>query len=359
TTRPDTLFGATFMVLSPEHQLVDALTTDDQRAAVAAYRAQAAAVSAVDRQSDEREKTGVPTGATAINPVTGKEIPVWIADYVLMGYGTGAIMAVPSGDERDFAFARKYSLPIVATQMPPDAWFAAHKVSPSIDCTTWPDAFVGEGTFVNSRNDTLTLDGLTEMAEAKYRTIAWLESRGIGRGAITYKLRDWLFSRQRYWGEPFPIVYDEDDMPVAVPDSLLPVTLPELADFKPQALDPNDEVTDPMPPLARRADWVQVEMAVDDPITGKKKSRATMRREINVMPQWAGSCWYELRYLDPTNSTAFVDAEVERYWMGPQHDGHTGGVDLYVGGVEHAVLHLLYSRFWHKVLFDLGHVSSS
>ena len=359
TTRPDTLFGATFMVLSPEHPLVDALTSPDRRDAVAAYRSQAAAVSASDRQSEDREKTGVAIGASATNPVTGKEIPIWIADYVLMGYGTGAIMAVPSGDERDFEFARKYSLPIVATQMPPDSWFTSHKLKPSVDCSTWPAAYVGEGTYVNSRNDSLVLDGVTEMTEAKRRTIDWLVSRGIGRGAVTYKLRDWLFSRQRYWGEPFPIVYDEDDMPVSVPDALLPVTLPELADFKPQALDPDDEISDPMPPLARRADWVKVEMEVDDPITGKKMPRATMRREINVMPQWAGSCWYELRYLDPTNSRAFVDAEVERYWMGPQHDGHTGGVDLYVGGVEHAVLHLLYSRFWHKVMYDLGHVSSS
>ena len=359
TTRPDTLFGATFMVLSPEHPLVDALTSPDRRDAVAAYRSQAAAVSASDRQSEDREKTGVAIGASATNPVTGKEIPIWIADYVLMGYGTGAIMAVPSGDERDFEFARKYSLPIVATQMPPDSWFTSHKLKPSVDCSTWPAAYVGEGTYVNSRNDSLVLDDVTEMAEAKRRTIDWLVSRGIGRGAVTYKLRDWLFSRQRYWGEPFPIVYDEDDMPVSVPDALLPVTLPELADFKPQALDPDDEISDPMPPLARRADWVKVEMEVDDPITGKKMPRATMRREINVMPQWAGSCWYELRYLDPTNSRAFVDAEVERYWMGPQHDGHTGGVDLYVGGVEHAVLHLLYSRFWHKVMYDLGHVSSS
>ena len=359
TTRPDTLFGATFMVLSPEHPLVDALTSPDRRDAVATYRSQAAAVSASDRQSEDREKTGVAIGASATNPVTGKEIPIWIADYVLMGYGTGAIMAVPSGDERDFEFARKYSLPIVATQMPPDSWFTSHKLKPSVDCSTWPAAYVGEGTYVNSRNDSLVLDGVTEMAEAKRRTIDWLVSRGIGRGAVTYKLRDWLFSRQRYWGEPFPIVYDEDDMPVSVPDALLPVTLPELADFKPQALDPDDEISDPMPPLARRADWVKVDMEVNDPITGKKMPRATMRREINVMPQWAGSCWYELRYLDPTNSRAFVDAEVERYWMGPQHDGHTGGVDLYVGGVEHAVLHLLYSRFWHKVMYDLGHVSSS
>jgi leucyl-tRNA synthetase len=358
TTRPDTLFGATFMVLSPEHPLVDALTTDDQRKAVEGYRSQASATTDADRQSDSREKTGVFTGANAINPVTGQEIPVWIADYVLMGYGTGAIMAVPSGDERDFAFARKYGLPIVATQMPPDAWFAAHGIAPSPDCASWPDAFVGEGTYINSRNDSLALDGITEMATAKKRTNEWLEARGAGTAAVTYKLRDWLFSRQRYWGEPFPIVYDHDDMPVAVPESSLPVTLPELSDFKPQALDPNDETTDPVPPLARRADWVQAEMEIVDPISGEKQPRAMVRREINVMPQWAGSCWYELRYLDPTNSEAFVDADVERYWMGPQHDGHTGGVDLYVGGVEHAVLHLLYSRFWHKVLHDLGYVSS-
>lgn len=377
TTRPDTLFGATFMVLSPEHPLVDRLTTTQQRTAVDGYRAQAASVTDADRQSDTREKTGVFTGSLAVNPVNGAEIPVWIADYVLMGYGTGAIMAVPSGDERDFAFARKYDLPIVATQMPPDSWFAAHGIEPSPDCATWPDAYVGEGVYVNSRNDasaasdgrgsdtsaasggnSLVLDGITEMAIAKQRTNDWLEVHGVGRRAITYKLRDWLFSRQRYWGEPFPIVYDEDDMPVAVPDNELPVTLPELSDFKPQALDPNDEVTDPMPPLARRADWVHTEMQIVDPITGNQQPRAKVRREINVMPQWAGSCWYELRYLDPTNSHAFVDADVERYWMGPTHDGHTGGVDLYVGGVEHAVLHLLYSRFWHKVLFDLGHVSS-
>jgi leucyl-tRNA synthetase len=358
TTRPDTLFGATFMVLSPEHPLVERLTTAQQATAVADYRTQAAGVTDADRQSDAREKTGVFTGSFAINPVNGAEIPVWIADYVLMGYGTGAIMAVPSGDERDFAFARTYNLPIVATQMPPDSWFADHGISPSVDCATWPDAFVGEGVYVNSRNDSLTLDGVTEMAVAKQRTNEWLEAHSLGRRAITYKLRDWLFSRQRYWGEPFPIVYDSDDMPIAVPDSELPVRLPELSDFKPQALDPNDEVSDPIPPLARRADWVRTEMDVVDPITGSRQMGATVRREINVMPQWAGSCWYELRYLDPTNEQAFVDPEVERYWMGPTREGHTGGVDLYVGGVEHAVLHLLYSRFWHKVLFDLGHVSS-
>ncbi|MFZ9925673.1 MAG: leucine--tRNA ligase [Ilumatobacteraceae bacterium] len=365
TTRPDTLFGATFMVLSPEHPMVNELTSASQRAAIDSYRAAAARVTDTDRQSDNREKTGEFTGSYAVNPVTGEEIPVWIADYVLMGYGTGAIMAVPSGDERDFAFARKYDLSIIATQMPPDSWFADHGIAPSVDCATWPNAFVGEGTYVNSRNDAgtsaagaLVLDGITEMAVAKRCTNEWLEARGVGEAAITYKLRDWLFSRQRYWGEPFPIVYDHDEMPGAVPDTLLPVALPELSDFKPQALDPNDEITDPIPPLARRADWVHTTMDITDPITGETLSGAKVRREINVMPQWAGSCWYELRYLDPTNDAVFIDPEVERYWMGPKHDGHTGGVDLYVGGVEHAVLHLLYSRFWHKVLFDLGHVSS-
>ena len=358
TTRPDTLFGATFIVLSPEHPLVAALTSPEHRSAVDDYVRNARAATDAARQADDRTKTGVPTGATATNPVTGKQVPVWVADYVLMGYGTGAIMAVPSGDQRDFEFARRFDLPIVATQQPPAAWFAERNVAPSLDCTTWPEAFVGEGTYVNSRNDSLVLDGLDEMAAAKARTITWLDERGLGRGTVTYKLRDWLFSRQRYWGEPFPIVYDDDDMPVALPVDQLPVTLPELSDFKPQALDPHDETTDPIPPLARKPEWMRVELSLDDPITGKKLPRTTYRREVNVMPQWAGSCWYELRYLDPTNASAFVDSEVERYWMGPTSDGHTGGVDLYVGGVEHAVLHLLYARFWHKVLFDLGHVSS-
>jgi leucyl-tRNA synthetase len=358
TTRPDTLFGATFIVLSPEHPLVAALTTPEHRNAVDDYVREARAATDAARQADDRTKTGVPTGATATNPVTGKQVPVWVADYVLMGYGTGAIMAVPSGDQRDFEFARRFDLPIVATQQPPAAWFAERNVAPSLDCTTWPEAFVGEGTYVNSRNDSLALDGLDEMAAAKARTITWLHERGFGRGTVNYKLRDWLFSRQRYWGEPFPIVYDDDDMPVALPGDQLPVTLPELSDFKPQALDPHDETTDPIPPLARKPEWMRVELSLDDPITGEKLPRTTYRREVNVMPQWAGSCWYELRYLDPTNASAFVDSEVERYWMGPPTDGHTGGVDLYVGGVEHAVLHLLYARFWHKVLFDLGHVSS-
>ena len=357
TTRPDTLFGASFMVISPEHPLVEALTTDAQRSDVDAYRATAAAKNSADRQDDSREKTGVFTGSYATNPVNGSLIPVWVADYVLMGYGTGAIMAVPCGDERDFEFARRFGLPIPAIQQPPVEWFAAHGITPSLDTATWPEAFVGDGEYVNSSNDSLVLDGIASVDEGKSAMNAWLESRGLGVPTVNYKLRDWLFSRQRYWGEPFPIVYDENDDPVALPESMLPLRLPELEDFKPQALDPNDDVTEPRPPLARKAEWRADTLDLGD-------GPRTYRHDYNVMPQWAGSCWYELRYLDPTNDDAFIDRDVERYWMGPADGGdgttgHTGGVDLYVGGVEHAVLHLLYARFWHKVLFDLGHLSSS
>ena len=351
TTRPDTLFGATFMVLSPEHPYVGALTTDEQRSEVSAYVERAAATADADRQDDTKEKTGVFTGSFAVNPVNGAQIPVWIADYVLMGYGTGAIMAVPSGDQRDFEFARKYSLPVVATQMPPDVWFEQRGIPASKDCSTWPEAFVGDGTVIDSANDSISLDGITSVAEAKAAMGAWLREKGLGEPTVTYRLRDWLFSRQRYWGEPFPIVYDESGRAHSVPEDQLPVRLPELADFKPTALAPDDSASDPVPPLARVQEWTRVTMDLGD---GPKE----YRREVNVMPQWAGSCWYEMRYLDPTNEDAMVDKEVERYWMGPRGAGHTGGVDLYVGGVEHAVLHLLYSRFWHKVLYDLGHVSS-
>jgi leucyl-tRNA synthetase len=351
TTRPDTLFGATFMVLSPEHPLVDALTTADQRAHVTAYQTEAAAKADNERQDDSQKKTGVFTGAVATNPVTGADIPIYIADYVLMGYGTGAIMAVPSGDQRDFAFARAYNLPIVATQMPTTSWFDARTIAPSADCSTWPEAFVGDGEYINSANDSISLNGLTSISDAKLRMNAWLAQHNLGEPTTTYRLRDWLFSRQRYWGEPFPIVYDEDGRAYAVPTQTLPVLLPELADFKPTALSPDDATSDPVPPLARVTDWTRVTLDLGD---GPRE----YRREVNVMPQWAGSCWYEMRYLDPTNTDVFIDHEVERYWMGPEHEGHTGGVDLYVGGVEHAVLHLLYARFWHKVLHDLGHVSS-
>jgi leucyl-tRNA synthetase len=351
TTRPDTLFGATFLVLSPEHPLVDALTTAEQSSAVNTYRVAAAAKEREQYEDETREKTGVFTGAFAHNPVTGGDIPIWIADYVLMGYGTGAIMAVPSGDERDFAFARTYQLPIVATQQPTSEWFAAAGIDATLNCDEWPNAYVGDGAYVNSSNDSISLAQFNTVADAKSAMNTWLTQQGCGEAAITYKLRDWLFARQRYWGEPFPIVFDTDGNPHAVPDQQLPVLLPELADFKPQGLDPNDAVTEPIPPLARTPEWAVVELDLGEGLQ-------TYRREVNVMPQWAGSCWYELRYLDPTNTESFVNKEVEKYWMGPKHAGHTGGVDLYVGGVEHAVLHLLYARFWHKVLFDLGHVSS-
>jgi leucyl-tRNA synthetase len=252
-------------------------------------------------------------------------------------------MAVPCGDQRDFDFARKFSLPIAAIQDPTDGR--------GTDTSTWADAFVGDAPYVNSANDTLDLNGVASVADAKSRTNTWLSEHGHGAATITYKLRDWLFSRQRYWGEPFPIVYDENDSPHALPTPSLPVLLPDTDQFSPRTFDPDDAMSNPESPLDRLGDWVWVEADLGD---GVKR----YRRDTNVMPQWAGSCWYELRYLDPTNADAFVDPENEAYWMGPQGDSRSGGADLYVGGVEHAVLHLLYSRFWHKVLFDLGHVSS-
>jgi len=356
TTRPDTLFGATFMVLAPEHPLVAELTTPERAAEVENYRRAAATRSDVARQVEDRTKTGVATGSYAVNPVDGRAIPIWIADYVLMGYGTGAIMAVPCGDQRDLEFAREFGLDVLPIQQPPAAWFEAHglepQVGPSLDPATWPEAFVGEAPYVASTNGELDLDGLADVAEAKRRTGAWLERHGHGRTTVNYKLRDWLFSRQRYWGEPFPIVYDDEGHAHALPDHLLPLVLPPTDSFSPRTFDPDDAASDPESPLDRLRDWVEVDLDLGD---GTRR----YRRDTNVMPQWAGSCWYELRYTDPTNEQAFVDPEVERYWMGPRHEGHPGGVDLYVGGVEHAVLHLLYARFWHKVLHDLGHLSSS
>jgi leucyl-tRNA synthetase len=354
TTRPDTLFGATFMVLAPEHPLVAELTVGDHAEAVVEYKKQAAAKKDVDRQDENRLKTGVFTGSYATNPVTGQDIPVWIADYVLMGYGTGAIMAVPCGDQRDFEFARVYGLDIPAIQRPPDEWFAAHRIAPSLDTDRWPEAYIGNAPYVNSHNDGVSLDGLASVEAGIERINAWLEEHGHGRAAITYKLRDWLFSRQRYWGEPFPIVYDGDGHPHALPDDQLPLTLPDTDSFSPRTFDPDDEFSEPESPLDRLGEWVDVTLDLGD---GPQR----YRRDTNVMPQWAGSCWYQLRYCDPTNDETFIDPEVERYWVGPQPDvrpDHPGGVDLYVGGVEHAVLHLLYARFWHKVLYDLGHLSS-
>ena len=371
TTRPDTLFGATFTVVAPEHPLLGGTypaAPDDAAAlkvpsawpegtreewkggyatpveAVAAYRAQAARASDADRTDADREKTGVFTGLWATNPVNGKQLPLFIADYVLMGYGTGAIMAVPAHDQRDWEFARAFNLDIVQTIGPA-------KDPRGIDLGE--KAYVGDGVAVDSANAEVSLDGLGKDA-AKAKMTAWLEEKGYGRGAITYRLRDWLFSRQRYWGEPFPIVWDEEGGVHALPESMLPVELPEVTDYSPTTYDPEDASSSPEPPLGRAREWVEVELDLGD-------GPRVYYRETNTMPQWAGSCWYEMRYIDPHNSQALIDPANEAYWMGPRPEaGNTsGGTDLYIGGVEHAVLHLLYSRFWHKVLFDLGFVSSS
>ncbi len=349
TTRPDTLFGATYLVLAPEHDLVDALTASDwpagtdarwtydaatPAAAVAAYRASIAAKSDLDRQ-ENKSKTGVFLGSYATNPVNGQQVPVFIADYVLAGYGTGAIMAVPSGDQRDWEFATAFGLPII-------------EVVSGGDVTE--GAYSGDGELVNSDY----LNGLS-VASAKEAVVARLEADGRGRSRVEFKLRDWLFARQRYWGEPFPIVYDADGRAYPLPESALPVELPDIPDYAPVSFDPDDADSEPSPPLGKATEWVNVELDLGD---GLK----SYTRDTNVMPQWAGSSWYELRYTDPQNPDELCAKENEAYWMGPRPDVHgpadPGGVDLYVGGVEHAVLHLLYSRFWHKVLFDLGHVSS-
>lgn len=323
TTRPDTLFGATYMVLSPEHELVEQITSEAQKETVDAYCQAASRKSDLERTELQKDKTGVFCGAYAINPVTDKPIPVWIADYVLASYGTGAIMAVPAHDERDHEFASKYNLPIIEVIAGGDVQKEAYVTQ--------------KGKMVNSSTEIFSIDG-REIADAKAAICDWFEAQNIGRRQINYKLRDWLFSRQRYWGEPFPILFGEDGEVRALPEEDLPLTLPEMDDYKPA---PADESTiDPLPPLARAdEDWRKVV------INGK-----TYTREFNTMPQWAGSCWYYLRFIDPKNNEAFVDSEKERYWM---------NVDLYVGGAEHSVLHLLYARFWHKVLYDLGHVSTT
>ncbi|MFJ1590104.1 leucine--tRNA ligase [Kitasatospora albolonga] len=361
TTRQDTLFGATYMVLAPEHELVERIIPAawpegthpvwtgghaSPAEAVTAYRKQAAAKSDVERQAEAKDKTGVFTGAYATNPASGEKIPVFIADYVLMGYGTGAIMAVPAHDARDFAFARAFELPMRCVVQPSD--------DRGTDPSTWDDAFASyEAKLVNSANDEISLDGLG-VVEAKARITDWLKERGVGEGTVNFRLRDWLFSRQRYWGEPFPIVYDEDGIAHPLPESMLPLELPEVEDYSPRTFDPEDASAQPETPLSRNADWVNVTLDLGDGAGPRK-----YRRETNTMPNWAGSCWYELRYLDPTNDRQLVDPEIEQYWMGPREGQPTGGVDLYVGGAEHAVLHLLYARFWSKVLHDLGHISSA
>ena len=354
TTRADTLFGATFTALSPEHDLLsdpsrlpeawpegtkDAWTGGAASPrAVAAYQARAAGLGEDERTAEDREKTGVFTGWFATNPMDGREIPVFTADYVLTGYGTGAIMAVPGEDERDFEFAATFELPVIRTVRPPEDFTGG--------------AWTGEGEKINSASAELDLNGLGE-AEAKSRATAFATERGFGRARTTYRLRDWLFSRQRYWGEPFPIVYDPaaPETPIPLPESMLPVDLPEVAEFSPKTFDPMDADTEPQTPLSRASEWVEVELDLGE-------GPRTYLRETNTMPQWAGSSWYHLRYIDPTEDDVLVRPENEKYWLGAREDGGVGGVDLYVGGVEHAVLHLLYARFWHKVLFDRGDVSS-
>lgn len=359
TTRPDTLYGATFIVLAPEHEMVqhilpekygqhafgralfpgaEALLQSDAAPAevVRAYRDHAGSRTDEQRQQGT-DKTGAFTGAYALNPVSGRRIPVFLADYVLAGYGTGAIMAVPAHDERDAEFAAQFGLPVERVVAPPTG------EQQEAAC------FSGEGVAINSP----VIDGLPT-AQAKARIAAHLESIGRGRRHVNYKLRDWLFSRQRYWGEPFPIVFDDQGLPHALPESMLPVRLPEMDNFQPESS--TDPDAPPRPPLARAREWVGVTLDLGD-----GRGPRAFTRETNTMPNWAGSCWYYLRYLDPANDAALVGAQAERYWMvSPRSDGtpHAGGVDLYVGGVEHAVLHLLYARFWHKVLFDLGHVST-
>ncbi|MGP3991160.1 leucine--tRNA ligase [Streptomyces sp. 3N207] len=361
TTRQDTLFGATYLVLAPEHPLVESFAPEvwpedthqvwtgghaTPAEAVAAYRAQAEAKSDVERQAEAKDKTGVFTGVYATNPVSQEKVPVFIADYVLMGYGTGAIMAVPAHDQRDFEFARAFELPLRCVVEPTDGR--------GTDTSTWENAFGSyDATIVNSSDHDISLDGLG-VHEAKERMRQWLEEHGLGEGTVNYRLRDWLFSRQRYWGEPFPIVYDEDGIAHALPESMLPLELPEVEDYSPRTFDPDDANTSPETPLSRNEEWTNVTLDLGD---GKGPRR--FRRETNTMPNWAGSCWYELRYLDPRNDEKLVDPEIERYWMGPREGQPKGGVDLYVGGAEHAVLHLLYARFWSKVLHDLGHISSA
>ncbi len=400
TTRPDTLFGATYMVLAPEHPLVERITTDAQRQAVRAYCAAALQRSDMARTAEAKEKSGVFTGSYAINPVNDEAIPIWVADYVLMGYGTGAIMAVPAHDERDFEFAKQFDLPIRAVVRPPESWVEEQIVANRIDVeharrrgreqaaeilmrsatsaatmmsatyrdtrplidgdSSWidqvampahaedpglfVDAYTGDGLAINSGR----FDGLPT-AEFKRMITTWLAGRGLGHADVNYKLRDWLFSRQRYWGEPFPILHGPDGELVALQDAELPLALPEIENFAPAAMH-DDSAAEPEPPLGRAKEWATV-----------RRGGKTYRRELNTMPQWAGSCWYYLRFIDPKNDARLCGEQAERYWMiSLKKDGapHADGIDLYLGGAEHAVLHLLYARFWHKLLFDLGYVST-
>ncbi len=388
TTRPDTLFGATYMVLAPEHPLVPQLTQDPHKGTVERYCAEAARVKSVKTEGTQ-EKTGVFTGSYALNPVSGESIPVWVADYVLMEYGTGAIMGVPGSDDRDFEFATVFKLPIIPVVQPTEDWLREHAPEDKAelpfeellevyrtDAVSFKAAFTDKNTVImNSANDGISLNGVPTL-EAIHNICEWIESSKIGYTRIQYKLRDWLFSRQRYWGEPFPVVFDPaTDEAYPMNDSELPVLLPELNDFTPKGSDdPNSE---PEPPLARVKDWMTVqgviledgsvrlvtEKSADDSaeFNGQTYTVRNFRRDPNSMPNWAGSCWYYLRYFDAKNNEHLTHPDVEQYWStGLLEDGKkkSGSVDLYVGGTEHAVLHLLYARFWHKVLYDLNHVTT-
>ncbi|MGA1748717.1 MAG: leucine--tRNA ligase [bacterium] len=389
TTRPDTLFGVTYLVLAPEHPLVQQVTATDQESSVLAFQKKSARITSMSAGED-LEKNGVPTGGFAIHPVSGDQIPIWIGDYVLMEYGTGAVMGVPGHDERDFLFAKKYQLPIVPVIQPPLSWLKSETLQEEasdwteeqlldlyrLSPTEFQTSYTGPGTCFQSAHKNLSIDGL-DNETGKLKVGEWLAEKGLGRPQVQYKLRDWLFSRQRYWGEPFPVVFDiENDLPYPLDDSELPVQLPELDNFEPKGSEDPDSL--PEPPLGRVKDWVNVhgvilpnqcvrlvskEQASQGflEVEGERLPIQVFQRDMNSMPNWAGSCWYYLRYMDARNDHAMVHSDIERYWTldgsSPEHKP-AGAIDLYVGGTEHAVLHLLYSRFWHKVLYDLGHVST-
>ena len=370
TTRPDTLFGTTFAVVSVDHPILEHVPEAWEasvpeswkggyaslKEGLAEYQAQARAKTAKDRTEDAGAKTGLFTGLYAINPVTGAKLPLFTADYVLMDYGTGAIMAVPGGDQRDYDFAKAFGLPVIYTVEP-----LADSEEKLADYEGNAPFVSHDGIVINSSvehthklGDALSINGL-RVDEAIKKVTTWLEAAGVGKGRVSYRLRDWLFSRQRYWGEPFPIVYDEDGVAHLVPDSELPIALPDVPDYQPKTYAPDDANSEPEAPLSRNDDWVKVQLDLGDGVK-------TYYRDTNTMPNWAGSCWYYMRYLDPNDAEHMVDSDEYDYWMGTNRPGKehvSGGVDLYVGGVEHAVLHLLYSRFWHKALYDLGYVDSA
>ena len=389
TTRPDTLFGVTYLVLAPEHPLVQQVTAKEQESSVITFQNESARITSMSAGED-LEKNGVPTGGFAAHPVSGDQIPIWIGDYVLMEYGTGAVMGVPGHDERDFLFAKKYQLPIITVIQPPLSWLKSktlqgeasgwteeqlldlYRLSP----TEFQTSYTGPGTCFQSIHKNLSIDGLDNEI-GKLKVGEWLAEKGLGRPQVQYKLRDWLFSRQRYWGEPFPVVFDiENDLPYPLDDSELPVELPELDNFQPKGSEDPDSL--PEPPLGRVKNWVTVhgvilpnqcvrlvseEQASQSflDVESERLPVQVFHRDMNSMPNWAGSCWYYLRYMDARNDHVMVDSNIEHYWTldgSSPEQNPAGAIDLYVGGTEHAVLHLLYSRFWHKVLYDLGHAST-